>query len=279
MCQICWNIQNTISYCSSVIYMLFSLFSVTREFTESICLQHVKCKCKQASQSYLYSNKERMLTTHSFHFWKLSSKRKYHMYFRSALLMPDLVFLKRITWITSSKRWMIPPVVLKWKLWLLLLCLNCSHMRYWSIFHTKIISQNKIPTFFFFFADAEIPVPFLLHVLPFNFYFSTVFLFTGRISLLYLPSLISALSCGSDRANEHSTLCISLILNPDHSKSVLCSQGLCSWAGSFCFGCFIAPGMTHAIWHTSPPLHSDHLLLALKSKWKFVSIPNLIVVS
>lgn len=84
------------------------------------------------------------------HFWKLSSKRKYHMYFRSALLMPDLVFLKWITWITSSKRQMILPVVLKWKLWLLLLCLNCSHIRYCSIFRTKIISQNKIRIFFFF---------------------------------------------------------------------------------------------------------------------------------
>lgn len=203
------------------------------------------------------------------HFWKLSSKRKYHMYFRSALLMPDLVFLKWITWITSSKRQMILPVVLKWKLWLLLLCSNCSHIRYCSIFRTKIISQNKIRIFFFlsFFTDAEIPLPFLLHVLPFNFYFSTVFfLFTGRISFLYLPSLIFAIFWY--RANEHSALSISLILNPDRSKSVLCSHGLCSSAGSFCFGCFIAPGMTRAIWHTSPPLHLDHLLLALKSKWK-----------
>lgn len=59
MCQICWNIQNTNSYCSRVIYMLFSLFSMTREFTESIRLQHVKCTmCKWASQSYLYNNRE-----------------------------------------------------------------------------------------------------------------------------------------------------------------------------------------------------------------------------
>lgn len=203
------------------------------------------------------------------------------MYFRSALLMADLVLLKRITWITSSKRWLILPVMLKWKCWLLLLCLNCSQIRYWSIFYTKKLSLRMRSQFifFFFFSGAEMPVPFLLHVLPFNFYFSAVFfLFTGRISLLYPPSLIFALSFGTYRANEHSALCISLILNPDHSKSVLCSQGLCSATGFFCLGCFIAPGMTCAIWQISLPLHSDHLLLALKSKWKFVSIPNLLVV-
>lgn len=148
------------------------------------------------------------------------------------------------------------------------------------LLYEKIISQNEIPIylFFFFFLVLKCLFPFCFMSYLLIFYFSAVLLFTGRISLLYPPSLIFALSFGTYRANEHSAFCISLILNPDHSKSVLCSQGLCSATGFFCLCCFIAPGMTSAIWQISLPLHSDHLLLALKSKWKFVSIPNLLVV-
>lgn len=46
------------------------------------------------------------------------------------------------------------------------------------LLYEKVISQNEIPIYlFFFFSGAEMPVPFLLHVLPFNFYFSAVFFY------------------------------------------------------------------------------------------------------
>lgn len=103
-----------------------------------------------------------------------------------------------------------------------LLCLNCSHTRYCFIFPTKIPSHSKtlkclFPFCFMHYFNISSST-FLISFFPLLF-----LIYQGDFSSF--SAFVFALSPGIDRTNEHSTLCISLILNPGHFKSAMCSQG------------------------------------------------------